>query len=67
MASSTADQSPRLSYVEQLLGPNSAQAQGAAAQGREPNGLWDAIGHIIDLLTPSECANYFAAVGCEPD
>jgi transposase len=30
-------------------------------------GLWDAIGHIIDLFTPSECANYFAAAGYEPD
>ena len=29
--------------------------------------LWDAIGHIIDLFTPSECANYFAAAGYEPD
>ena len=31
------------------------------------DGLWDAIGHIIDLFTPSECANYFAAPGYEPD
>ena len=31
------------------------------------DGLWDAIGHIINLFTPSECANYFAAAGYEPD
>jgi transposase len=31
------------------------------------DGLWDAIGHIIDIFTPSECANYFAAAGYEPD
>ena len=31
------------------------------------DGLWDAIGHIIDLFTPSECANYFAAAAYEPD
>ena len=31
------------------------------------DGLWDAIGHIIDLFTPSECANYFAEAGYEPD
>ena len=31
------------------------------------DGLRDAIGHIIDLFTPSECANYFAAAGYEPD
>jgi len=30
-------------------------------------GLWDVIGHIIDLFTPHECANYFAAAGYEPD
>jgi transposase len=30
-------------------------------------GLWDAIGHIIDLFTPHECANYFAAAGYDPD
>jgi len=30
-------------------------------------GLWDAIGHSIDLFTPHECANYFAAAGYEPD
>ena len=26
-------------------------------------GLWSAIGRIIDLFTPAECANYFAAAG----
>ena len=31
------------------------------------DGLRDAIAHIIDLFTPSECANYFAAAGYEPD
>ena len=31
------------------------------------DGLWDALGHIIDLCTPSECANDFAAAGYEPD
>jgi transposase len=30
-------------------------------------GLWDAIGHLIDLFTPQECANYFAAAGYEPE
>ena len=28
---------------------------------RNLNGLWAAIGRIIDTLTPTECANYFAA------
>ena len=42
---------------------------GALRKAAEPtvDGLWDAIGHIIDLFTPSECANYFAAAGYEPD
>ena len=31
------------------------------------DGLWDAIGHSIDLFTPNECANYFAVAGYEPD
>ena len=30
-------------------------------------GLWKTIGHLIDLFTPQECANYFAASGYEPD
>lgn len=30
-------------------------------------GLWETIGHLIDLFTPQECANYFAASGYEPD
>ena len=26
-------------------------------------GLWTAIGRLIDVFTPTECANYFAATG----
>jgi transposase len=33
------------------------------AEERTVVGLWDAIGHIVDLFTPAECANYFAAAG----
>ncbi|MER8952776.1 IS630 family transposase [Mesorhizobium sp. M0833] len=29
--------------------------------------LWDAVGAIVDLFTPAECANYFKAAGYEPD
>ena len=28
--------------------------------------LWDAIGRLIDLVTPTEAANYFAAAGYDP-
>jgi hypothetical protein len=27
------------------------------------DGLWDAIGRFVDLFTPIECRNYFAAAG----
>ena len=27
------------------------------------DGLWTAIGRILDLFTPTECVNYFAAAG----
>ncbi len=28
---------------------------------------WDAVGSLIELFTPTECANYFKAAGYEPD
>jgi hypothetical protein len=33
------------------------------APERAINGLWAAIGRLVDTFTPSECANYFAAEG----
>jgi transposase len=33
------------------------------AEERTVVGLWDAIGRIVDLFTPAECANFFAAAG----
>ena len=33
------------------------------AAERTVEGLWTAIGHLIDAFTPQECANYFAAAG----
>ena len=33
------------------------------AEERTVAGLWDAIGRIVDLFTPAECANYFSAAG----
>jgi transposase len=29
--------------------------------------LWDAIGRLINLVTPAEAANFFTAAGYEPD
>ena len=34
---------------------------------RTVDGLWAAIGRISDTFTPTECANYFAAAGDDPD
>ena len=33
------------------------------AAERTVAGLWDAIGRLVDVFTPQECANYFAAAG----
>jgi transposase len=33
------------------------------AAERTAEGLWTAIGRLIDVFTPTECANYFAAAG----
>lgn len=37
------------------------------AAERTVDGLWNAIGQLIDLFPPSECANYFAAAGYDAD
>ncbi|WP_246811258.1 IS630 family transposase [Mesorhizobium sp. AA22] len=29
--------------------------------------LWDTVGALVDLFTPTECENYFKAAGYEPD
>jgi hypothetical protein len=33
------------------------------AEERTLDGLWSAIGRIIDRFTPTECRNYFIASG----
>ena len=33
------------------------------AAERTIEGLWTAIGHLLDAFTPGECANYFEAAG----
>jgi hypothetical protein len=37
-----------------------------AAQ-RTVEGLWAAIGRLVDAVTPTECANYFSPCGYDPD
>lgn len=34
---------------------------------RTIDGLWSAIGRIIETFTPTECANDFAVAGHDPD
>lgn len=34
---------------------------------RSISALWDAVGAIVDLFSPAECANYFKAAGYDPD
>jgi len=36
------------------------------AAKRTIDGLWNAIGRLIDDFTAKECANFFAATGYEP-
>lgn len=45
------------------------QAESSPAKSRRaihPT-LWDAVGRLIDFVTPNEAANFFAAAGYEPD
>src|SRR3712207_5165921 len=37
------------------------------ATERTVEGLWRAIGRLLDRFTPPECANYFAAAGYDPE
>lgn len=34
---------------------------------RTADGLWDAIGRLLQTITPTEAANYFSACGYDPD
>ena len=37
------------------------------AAERTVEGLWAAIGRLLDTFKPAECANYFAAAGYDAD
>ena len=53
--------SPDFNPIENAFAKLKALLRKAAE--RTVAGLWDAIGRLLDLFTPSECANYFAAAG----
>ena len=53
--------SPDLNPIELAFAKLKALLRKAAE--RSVDGLWTAIGRILDVFTPRECANYFAAAG----
>ena len=53
--------SPDFNPIENAFAKLKALLRKAAE--RTVSALWDAIGRLIDLFTPPECANYFAAAG----
>lgn len=53
--------SPDFNPIENAFAKLKALLRKAAE--RTTDGLWAAIGRLIDTFTPSECANYFTAAG----
>jgi transposase len=57
--------SPDFNPIENAFAKLKAALRKAAA--RTVDALWTVIGQISDTFTPTECANYFAAAGYDPD
>jgi transposase len=57
--------SPDFNPIENAFARLKAVLRKAAE--RTLDGLWTAIGRIVDTFSPVECANYFAAAGYDPD
>ncbi len=57
--------SPDFNPIENAFARLKALLRKAAE--RTVEGLWSAIGRILGLFTPQECANYFSACGYDPD
>ena len=57
--------SPDFNPIEKAFAKLKALLRKAAARTVET--LWSAIGEIVDLITPRESANYFAAAGYDAD
>jgi transposase len=53
--------SPDVNPIENAFAKLKALLRKAAE--RTVEGLWTAIGRLIDVFTPTECATYFAAAG----
>ncbi|MFC3100562.1 IS630 family transposase [Altererythrobacter lauratis] len=56
--------SPDFNPIEKAFSKLKAHLRKAAE--RTIHGLWNAIGQILDLYSPQECANYFSACGYDP-
>ncbi|GGI92914.1 hypothetical protein GCM10007973_31500 [Polymorphobacter multimanifer] len=54
--------SPDFNPIEKAFSKLKALLRKAAE--RTIHGLWDAIGRILNLYSPQECANYFKACKC---
>lgn len=57
--------SPDFNPIEMAFSKLKALLRKAAERNVE--GLWDAIGRLVDLITPAESANFFNAAGYEPE
>jgi transposase len=57
--------SPDFNPIENAFAKLKALLRNAAE--RTVDGLWNAIGRLIDSFSPVECANYFSACGYDPD
>ena len=56
--------SPDFNPIEKAFSKLKAHLRKAAE--RTIHGLWNAIGRILELYLPQECANYFRACGYDP-
>ncbi len=57
--------SPDFNPIENAFAKLKALLRKAAERTRDD--LWATIGRLLDAFTPSECANYLAAAGYEPE
>jgi transposase len=57
--------SPDFNPIELAFAKLKALLRKAAERTLE--GLWTAIGRLLDAFIPTECANYFRAAGYEPE
>jgi transposase len=57
--------SPDFNPIEKAFAKLKAKLRKAAA--RTVDTLWAAVAQIIETFTPSECANYFASAGYDPE